>query len=135
VPAAGFRGWQRHPKRVTSLPRTGGGAPFAQTYSAFLFYNLGCPSLRYDCHEVQQSSKAIIGELEAFVCTGYYSWLTEQTFARLGHFQHSVVRYEHLITLYAGLFHPAYALLILHRVLKRVVAVITVWKVNLLGNR
>jgi transposase len=42
----------------------------------------------------------------------------ERTFAWLGHFRRLVVRYERLITTYAGFFHIACALLTLRRVLK-----------------
>ena len=45
-------------------------------------------------------------------------WIVERTFAWLGHFRRLVVRYERLITTYAGLFHIACALLTLRRVLK-----------------
>jgi transposase len=45
-------------------------------------------------------------------------WLVERTFAWLGHFRRLVVRYERLITPYAGFFHLACALLTLRRVLK-----------------
>ena len=45
-------------------------------------------------------------------------WIVERTFAWLGHFRRLVVRYERLITTYAGLFHLACALLTLRRVLK-----------------
>jgi hypothetical protein len=42
----------------------------------------------------------------------------ERTFAWLGHFRRLAVRYEWLITTYAGFFHLACALLTLRRVLK-----------------
>jgi transposase len=45
-------------------------------------------------------------------------WIVERTFAWLGHFRRLVVRYEHLITTYAGFFHLACALLTLRTVLK-----------------
>jgi transposase len=45
-------------------------------------------------------------------------WIVERTFAWLGHFRRLVIRYERLITTYAGLFHLACALLTLRRVLK-----------------
>jgi transposase len=45
-------------------------------------------------------------------------WIIERTFAWLGHFRRLVVRYERLITTYAGFFHIACALLTLRRVLK-----------------
>ena len=45
-------------------------------------------------------------------------WIVERTFAWLGHFRRLVVRYERLITIYAGFFHIACALLTLRRVLK-----------------
>jgi transposase len=45
-------------------------------------------------------------------------WIVERTFAWLGHFRRLVVRYERLITTYAGFFHLACALLTLRRVLK-----------------
>ena len=45
-------------------------------------------------------------------------WIVERTFAWLGHFRRLVVRYERLITTYAGFFHMACALLTLRRVLK-----------------
>src|SRR5687768_1995103 len=45
-------------------------------------------------------------------------WIVERTFAWLGHFRRLVVRYEQLITTYAGFFHLACALLTLRRVLK-----------------
>ena len=45
-------------------------------------------------------------------------WGVERTFAWLGHFRRLVVRYERLITTYAGFFHIACALLTLRRVLK-----------------
>jgi transposase len=45
-------------------------------------------------------------------------WIVERTFAWLGHFRRLVVRYERLITTYAGFFHIACALLTLRRVLK-----------------
>ncbi len=45
-------------------------------------------------------------------------WIVERTFAWLGHFRRLVIRYERLITTYAGLFHLAGALLTLRRVLK-----------------
>jgi transposase len=45
-------------------------------------------------------------------------WIVEWTFAWLGHFRHLIVRYERLITTYAGFFHIACALLTLRRVLK-----------------
>jgi transposase len=45
-------------------------------------------------------------------------WIIERTFAWLGAFRRLVVRYERLITTYAGFFHRACALLTLRRVLK-----------------
>jgi transposase len=45
-------------------------------------------------------------------------WIVERTFAWLGHFRRLVVRYERLITVYAGFFHLACALLTLRQVLK-----------------
>ena len=45
-------------------------------------------------------------------------WGVERAFAWLGYFRHLVVRYERLITTYAGFFHLACALLTLRRVLK-----------------
>jgi transposase len=45
-------------------------------------------------------------------------WIVERTFAWLGHFRRLVVRYERLITTYAGFFHLACTLLTLRRVLK-----------------
>ena len=45
-------------------------------------------------------------------------WIIERTFAGLGHFRRLVVRYERLITTYAGFFHLACALLTLRKVLK-----------------
>jgi transposase len=45
-------------------------------------------------------------------------WIVERTFAWLGHFRRLVVRYERLLTTYAGFFHIACALLTLRRVLK-----------------
>ena len=45
-------------------------------------------------------------------------WIVERTFAWLGHFRRLVVRYERLITVYAGFFHLACALLTLRKVLK-----------------
>lgn len=45
-------------------------------------------------------------------------WIVERTFAWLGHFRRLVVRYERLITTYAGFFHMAWALLTLRRVLR-----------------
>jgi transposase len=45
-------------------------------------------------------------------------WIVERTFAWIGHFRRLVVRYERLITTYAGFFHLACALLTLRRVLK-----------------
>jgi transposase len=45
-------------------------------------------------------------------------WIVERTFAWLGHFRRLVVRFERLITTYAGFFHLACALLTLRRVLK-----------------
>ncbi len=45
-------------------------------------------------------------------------WIIERTFAWLGHFRRLVVRYERLITTYAGFFHLACALLTLRKVLK-----------------
>ena len=45
-------------------------------------------------------------------------WIVERTFAWLGHFRRLVIRYERLITIYAGFFHIACALLTLRRVLK-----------------
>jgi putative transposase len=45
-------------------------------------------------------------------------WMVERTYAWLGHFRRRVVRYERLITTYAGFFHLACALLTLWRVLK-----------------
>lgn len=45
-------------------------------------------------------------------------WIVERTFAWLGQFRRLVVRYERLITTYAGFFHLACALLTLRRVLK-----------------
>jgi hypothetical protein len=46
----------------------------------------------------------------------------ERTFAWLGHVRRLVVRYERLITTYAGSFHLACALLTLQRVLKWLLA-------------
>jgi transposase len=45
-------------------------------------------------------------------------WIVERTIAWLGNFRRLVVRYERLITTYAGFFHLACALLTLRRVLK-----------------
>jgi len=45
-------------------------------------------------------------------------WIVERTFAWLGFFRRLVVRYERLITTYAGFFHLACALLTLRRVLR-----------------
>lgn len=45
-------------------------------------------------------------------------WIVERTFAWVGHFRRLVVRYERLITSYAGFFHLACAMLTLRRVLK-----------------
>ena len=45
-------------------------------------------------------------------------WIVERTFAWVGHFRRLVVRYERLITTYAGFFHLACAMLTLRRVLK-----------------
>jgi transposase len=45
-------------------------------------------------------------------------WIVERTFAWLGHFRRLMVRYERLITTYAGFFHLPCALLTLRRVLK-----------------
>jgi transposase len=45
-------------------------------------------------------------------------WMVARTFAWLGHFRRLVVRYERLITPYAGFLHLACALLTLRRVLK-----------------
>jgi transposase len=45
-------------------------------------------------------------------------WIVERTFAWLGQFRRLAVRYERLITTYAGFFHMACALLTLRRVLK-----------------
>ena len=45
-------------------------------------------------------------------------WIVERTFAWLGHVRRLVVRYERLITVYAGFFHLACALLTLRQVLK-----------------
>ncbi|TFH19821.1 MAG: DDE transposase, partial [Myxococcales bacterium] len=42
----------------------------------------------------------------------------ERTFAWLGNFRRLVVRYERLITTYAGFFHLACVILTLRRVLK-----------------
>jgi len=47
-----------------------------------------------------------------------HRWIVERTFAWLGHFRRLVVRYERLISTYAGFFHLAYAILALKRVLK-----------------
>ena len=47
-----------------------------------------------------------------------HRWIVERTFAWLGHFRRLVVRYERLITTYAGFFHLACAILALRRVLK-----------------
>ncbi len=47
-----------------------------------------------------------------------HRWIVERTFAWLGHFRRLVVRYERLITTYAGFFHFACAILALKRVLK-----------------
>jgi transposase len=44
-------------------------------------------------------------------------WMVERTFAWLGHVRHLVVRYERRITVYAGFFHLASALLTLRKVL------------------
>jgi predicted ATPase with chaperone activity len=44
--------------------------------------------------------------------------LPERTFAWLGHFRRLAVRSERLITVYAGFFHLACALLTLRQVLK-----------------
>jgi transposase len=41
----------------------------------------------------------------------HYGCHIERTFAWLGHFRRLVVRYERLITVYAGFFHLACALL------------------------
>jgi transposase len=45
-------------------------------------------------------------------------WIVERTFAWVGHSRPLVVRYERLITTYAGFFHLACAMLTLRRVLK-----------------
>jgi transposase len=45
-------------------------------------------------------------------------WIVERTFAGLGHVRRLVVRYERLLTVYAGFFHLACALLTLRKVLK-----------------
>lgn len=45
-------------------------------------------------------------------------WIVERTFAWLGWFRRLVVRYERLLTTYAGFFHLACALLTLKVVLK-----------------
>jgi transposase len=45
-------------------------------------------------------------------------WIVERTFAWLGYFRRLGVRYERLITTYAGFFHLACTLLTLRRVLK-----------------
>ncbi len=45
-------------------------------------------------------------------------WIVERTFAWLGWFRRLVVRYERLVTTYAGFFHLACALLTLKVVLK-----------------
>jgi transposase len=45
-------------------------------------------------------------------------WVIERTCAWLGHFRRLILRYERLMTTYAGLFHLACALLTLLRVLK-----------------
>jgi transposase len=45
-------------------------------------------------------------------------WIVERTFAWVGNFRRLVVRYERLITPYAGFFHLACALLSGRRVLK-----------------
>jgi transposase len=45
-------------------------------------------------------------------------WIVERTFAWLGHFRRLVVRYERLISVYAGFCHLACALLTLRKVLK-----------------
>jgi transposase len=45
-------------------------------------------------------------------------WIVERTFAWLGNFRRLVVRYERLITTYAGFFHLACVILTLRRVLK-----------------
>jgi transposase len=45
-------------------------------------------------------------------------WIVERTIAWIGRSRRLVVRYERLITTYAGLFHIACALLTLRRVLK-----------------
>jgi transposase len=45
-------------------------------------------------------------------------WIAECTFAWLGNFRRLVVRYERLVTVYAGFFHLACALLTLRKVLK-----------------
>jgi transposase len=47
-----------------------------------------------------------------------HRWIVERTFAWLGHFRRLVVRYERLISTYAGFFHLACAILALKRVLK-----------------
>lgn len=47
-----------------------------------------------------------------------HRWIIERTFAWLGSFRRLVVRYERLLTTYAGFFHLACALLTLRRVLK-----------------
>jgi transposase len=44
--------------------------------------------------------------------------IVERTFAWLGHFRRLAVRYERLITVYAGFFHLACALLTLRQILK-----------------
>lgn len=45
-------------------------------------------------------------------------WIVERTFAWLGYHRRLVVRYERLLTTYAGFFHIACTLLTLRRVLK-----------------
>jgi transposase len=47
-----------------------------------------------------------------------HRWIVERTIAWIGHFRRLVVRYERLLTTYAGFFHLACAVITLRKVLK-----------------
>jgi len=47
-----------------------------------------------------------------------HRWIVERTFAWIGHFRRLVVRYERVLTTYAGFFHLACAIITLRKVLK-----------------
>lgn len=47
-----------------------------------------------------------------------HRWIVERTIAWIGHFRRLVVRYERLLTTYAGFFHLACAMITLRKVLK-----------------